>query len=124
MEGIKLQIIATMRGYSEGIDTMDLWQEFPEFERRFDDFFKELVELQSKKLVFNDSSIWVVTEIGNRYYDSLSNQVETEMKIAELQHSKLLYETKVAKWMSKTYWWIFGIAIAALIISIVALFFK
>jgi len=118
------EIIEVMREYPEGINALDLYEEFPQSAKRIDDFFKELAELQRKNLIFNNDTMWVVTATGNKYYDKLSNEVATEMRHDELRYSKLMHETKIAKLMSTTYWWTFGIAIAALIISIISLFIK
>lgn len=93
------------------------------------DLFSELLTLSKKRLLHK-----VVTAV-NSPYDGLFSisdkgreaivnaklMFDNEALKEKLEFEKLKHETKVAKWMSKTYWWTFALAIAGTLVGIVAL---
>ena len=90
----------------------------------------ELVDLAGDKaskvfLVINKKGRDVIRDGGyEKYLEKRTSQTDRQNEIDDLTYKKLRYDTANSKRIFTTYWWTFGISIAAFVISMVLLVLK
>lgn len=90
----------------------------------------ELVDLSDDKkskvfLVINKKGQEVLREGGyEKYIEKRASQTDRQNEIENLTYKKLKYDTANSARIFKTYWWTFGLSVAAFVISTLLLILK